>query len=62
MILNCHLDINETHQYLYDKFINNNIKIEKFTEIINKLKSIEYNMYLCPSENIGISGYTSCFY
>ena len=54
--------INETHQYLFDKFVNNEIKLEKFTEIMNKLKTIEYNLYLCPNENIGISSYISCFY
>ncbi len=54
--------INETHQYLFDKFIKKEIKINIFTSIINKLKTIEHNIYMCPLEDLGISGYIACFY
>lgn len=52
----------ETHQYLLDKFINNEIKIDNFSNIINKLKQIEHNLYLCPLNDLGISAFTACFY
>ena len=58
-----YMNYNDTIQnYLHFDGKVSHIKIEKFTEIVNKLKLIEYNMYLCPNENIGISGYVSCFY
>ena len=52
----------ETHQYLLDKFIKNEIKIENFSNMINKLKEIEHNLYLCPLDDLGVSAFVACFY
>ncbi len=54
--------INETHNYLLEKFLKNEIKQEQFISIINKLKQMEKNIYLCPIEELGISAFVSCFY
>jgi replication factor C subunit 3/5 len=54
--------ITETHKYILDQFIINNIKIEKFMNIINKLKKIENSLYTCPNDSIGIASYVGCFY
>lgn len=54
--------INETHQYLLEKFQNNKIPLEKFRTIINKLKNLEYNIYICPLDELIIATYVSCFF
>ena len=32
------------------------------SNIITKLKTIEHNIYMCPLEDLSISGYIACFY
>jgi replication factor C subunit 3/5 len=54
--------INETHQYLLDKFQNNKIPIERFKTVINKLKNLEYNIYICPLDELITAAFVSCFF
>ena len=54
--------ITEFNEYLLKKFFNDKITLEKYTEIILKLKSIEKNIYLCPPDDLCISAFISCFY
>jgi len=54
--------INETHNFILNKFLNNEIVYDKFSSIINKLKLLEYNVYICPLDELVISSYVSCFY
>lgn len=52
----------EFNEYLLQKFIKNDISLQKFTEIILKLQSIEKNIYLCPPDDLCINAFISCFY
>lgn len=54
--------INETHNFILNKFLLNQIKYDKFSSIINKLKNLEYNVYICPLDDLIISAYVSCFF
>jgi replication factor C subunit 3/5 len=52
----------EFNEYLLEKFMKNDISLQKFTEIILKLQSIEKNIYLCPPDDLCINAFISCFY
>jgi len=52
----------EFNEYLLQKFIKNEITVQKFTDIILKLHSIEKNIYLCPPDDLCITAFISCFY
>ena len=54
--------ITEFNEYLLKKFLDNKIILQRFTEIILKLKSIEKNIYLCPPDDLCISAFIACFY
>lgn len=54
--------ITELHNYLLQLYLNDKIKIEKFTNIITKLKNTEQNVFLCPPNDLAISSLISCFY
>jgi replication factor C subunit 3/5 len=54
--------ITEFNEYLYHKFMKNEITQIKYTEIILKLKNIERNIFLCPPDDLSISAFISCFY
>ena len=54
--------ISEFNEYLLNRFLNDKISLDKYTEIILKLKSIEKNIYLCPPDDLCISAFISCFY
>ncbi len=54
--------INETHSYLLNIFLSGQIEFNRFSSIINKLKNLEYNIYICPPDDLIISAYTSCFF
>jgi replication factor C subunit 3/5 len=54
--------ITEMNEYLLNKFLNNEIKTDKYTDIILKLKSIEKYIYLCPPDELCISSFIACFY
>ena len=54
--------IMELHEYLLELFLSNKIQENKFGSIINKLKKIEQNLYLCPSNVIACSSIIACFY
>lgn len=54
--------INETHHFLLQKFLNNQIEYNKFSSIIDKLKNLEYNIYICPLDELILSAYISCFF
>jgi replication factor C subunit 3/5 len=52
----------EFNEYLLNKFMNDDIKLDNYTNIILKLKSIEKNIFLCPPDNLCISSFIACFY
>ena len=54
--------ITELHNYLLELYLNDKIKIDKFTNIITKLKNVEQNVFLCPPNDLAISALISCFY
>jgi len=54
--------ITEMHNYLLDLFLSGKIQINKFTNIITKLKKIEQNVFLCPPNDMAISAFISCFF
>ena len=54
--------ITEFNEYLYNKFMKNEITQIRYTEIILKLKNIERNIFLCPPDDLSISAFISCFY
>ena len=54
--------INELHNYLLHKYLNNSIHTDKFSSIIKKLKNLEYNIYICPQDDLVMSAFTACFF
>jgi len=54
--------INETHNYILQKFFNNELDYNKFSSIINKLKNLEYNVYICPLDDLIVTAYVACFF
>ena len=54
--------ITEMHNYLLDMFLCEKIRLDKFTNIITKLKNIEQNVFLCPPNDMAISAFIACFY
>ena len=54
--------ITELHNYLLQLFLNDKIKIDKFSNIITKLKNTEQNVFLCPPNDLAIAALISCFY
>ena len=54
--------INETHSYLLKKLVDKKIELNKFMSIINKLKKIEYNIYICPPDELITDSYVACFF
>ena len=54
--------ITEFNEYLYNKFMKNKIRLEKYRDIILKLKSIERNIFLCPPDDLCISAFIASFY
>lgn len=54
--------ISEFHEFLQNKFLTNKLTIDKFNKIIQKLKIIEYDIYICPLYDISISSFVSCFF
>ena len=54
--------ITELHNYILDLYLNDKIKLDKFHNIITKLKNIEQNIFLCPPNDIGISAFIGCLY
>jgi replication factor C subunit 3/5 len=52
----------ELHEYLLQEFLNGKIEENIFSNTILKLKKIEQNIYVCPSNEIAISSLISCFY
>jgi replication factor C subunit 3/5 len=54
--------ITEFNEYLLNLYLINEIKLDKYTNIILKLKNIERNIFLCPPDDLCISSFISCFY
>lgn len=54
--------IGEFHDFLQNKFLTNKLNFDKFNKIIQKLKNVEYNLYMCPLDDISISSFVSCFF
>ena len=54
--------ITEMHIYLLNKFINDEINLHKFTNIINNLKNIEQKIFSSPPNDIAISSFIVSFY
>lgn len=54
--------INETHSFILQKFLDNQLDYNKFSSIIIKLKNLEYNVYICPLDELIVSAYTACFF
>jgi len=54
--------ITEFNEYLLNLFLKDEIKLDKYTNIILKLKNIERNIFLCPPDDLCISSFISCFY
>jgi len=54
--------INETHNFILQRFLENKIDYNKFSSIINKLKNLEYNVYICPLDELIVSAYVACFF
>lgn len=54
--------INETHNFILNKFLSNKIEYNNFSSIINKLKNLEYNVYICPIDDLIIAAYVACFF
>jgi len=52
----------EMHNYLLELFLSGKIQINKFKNIITKLKNTEQNTFLCPPNDITVSAFISCFY
>lgn len=52
----------ELHEYLLELYLINKIQENKFCSILSKLKKLEQNLYLCPSNDIAITSLVSCFY
>lgn len=54
--------ITEMHTYLLELYLNGKIQLNKFTNIITKLKNTEQNVFLCPPNDMAISAFIACFY
>jgi replication factor C subunit 3/5 len=54
--------ISEMHNYLLQLYISDKIQLNKFTNIITKLKNTEQNVFLCPPNDMAISAFIACFY
>ena len=54
--------ITEMHNYLLELFLSGKIQLNKFTNIITKLKNTEQNVFLCPPNDMAISAFIASFY
>jgi len=52
----------EMHEYLLDLYLNSKLNENTFSSYINKLKKVEQNLYICPSNSIAITSLVSSFY
>ena len=52
----------ELHEYLLDLYLNSKLNETTFSSYINKLKRVEQNLYICPSNSIAITSLVSSFY
>jgi replication factor C subunit 3/5 len=54
--------ITELHKYILDLYLNDKLKLDRFHNIITKLKNVEQNIFLCPPNDICLSALIGCFY
>lgn len=52
----------ELHEYLLDLYLNSKLNETTFSSYISKLKRVEQNLYICPSNSIAITSLVSSFY
>lgn len=54
--------INEIHIYLRNDLNNDKIKVDKFSNIILKLKNLEHNSFITVSESLLLASFVGAFY
>lgn len=54
--------INELHEYVLNKFLNDKIDVNKFSNIVSKLKNLEYNIYICPIDELILASLVASFF